>query len=101
MSARDLFYESVTTAVDKDGWFKVAPLTLRYGTTKLEIDLGAEQVFVAQKNNIQVAIEVQSFAAASLVYKFYQAIGQYVHYRMVLRKSQPDRIPYLALLNEI
>ena len=101
MSARDLFHETVKNALDKDGWIKVAPLTLRYGTTKLEIDLGAEQIFVAQKNNIQIAIEVKSFAAASLVYEFHQAIGQYVHYRMVLRRTQPDRLPYLALPNEI
>lgn len=87
MSARDLFHETVKNALDKDGWINVAPLTLRYGTTKLEIDLGAEQVFVAQKNNIQIAIEVKSFAAASVVYEFHQAIGQYVHYRMVLRRT--------------
>jgi XisH protein len=101
MSARDLFHEAVKQALDKDGWVNVAPLTLRYGTTKLEIDLGAEQVFVAQKNNVQVAIEVKSFAAASVVYEFHHAIGQYVHYRMALRRIQPDRLPYLALPNEI
>jgi XisH protein len=101
MSAKDLFHETVKQALLKDGWINVAPLTLRYGTTKLEIDLGAEQVFVAQKNNVQVAIEVKSFAAASVVYEFHQAIGQYVHYRMVLRRVQPSRQTYLALPNEI
>jgi XisH protein len=101
MSARDAFHETVKQALISDGWSNVAPLTLRYGTTKLEIDLGAEQVFVAQRNDVQIAIEVKSFAAASVVYEFHQAIGQYVHYRMVLRRLQPDRLPYLALPDEI
>jgi XisH protein len=101
MSARDAFHETVKQALIKDGWNNVAPLTLRYGRTKLEIDLGAEQVFVAQRNDVQIAIEVKSFAAASVVYEFHQAIGQYVHYRMVLRRLQPDRLPYLALPDEI
>lgn len=101
MSARDAFHETVKQALIKDGWNNVAPLTLRYGRTKLEIDLGAEQVFVAQRNDVQIAIEVKSFAAASVVYEFHQAIGQYVHYRMVLRRLQPERLPYLALPDEI
>jgi hypothetical protein len=101
MSARDSFHEVVKQALLKDNWVNVAPLALRYGTTKLEIDLGAEQVLMAQKNNIQIAIEIKSFSAASVVYEFHQAIGQYINYRMVLRQVQPERIPYLALPNEI
>jgi hypothetical protein len=101
MSARDSFHEAVKQALIKDSWVNVSPLTLRYGTTKLEIDLSAEQVLMAQKNNVQIAIEVKSFSSASVVYEFHQAIGQYIHYRMVLRQVQPNRIPYLALPNEI
>jgi XisH protein len=101
MPARDSFHEVVKQALLKDNWVNIAPLALRYGTTKLEIDLGAEQVMVAQKNSIQIAIEIKSFSAASVVYEFHQAIGQYIHYRMVLRRIEPDRIPYLALPDEI
>jgi hypothetical protein len=101
MSARDSFHEAVKQALIKDNWVNVSPLTLRYGTTKLEIDLSAEQILMAQKNNVQIAIEVKSFSSASVVYEFHQAIGQYIHYRMVLRQVQPNRIPYLALPNEI
>ncbi|KAM3097892.1 element excision factor XisH family protein [Phormidesmis sp. 146-35] len=101
MSARDSFHETVKQALVKDSWVNVAPLTLRYGATKLEVDLGAEQVLVAQKDSVQIAIEVKSFSAASVVYEFHQAIGQYIHYRMVLRQTQPNRIPYLALPDEI
>lgn len=101
MSARDSFHEAVKQALIKDNWMNIAPLVLRYGATKLEIDLGAERVFVAQKDNIQIEIEVKSFSTASVVYEFHQAIGQYIHYRMVLRQAQPERIPYLALPDEI
>ncbi|MEB3293944.1 MAG: element excision factor XisH family protein [Synechococcales bacterium] len=45
----------------------------------MEIDLSAERLFVAQKEDIQIAVEVKSFAAPSVVYEFHQAIGQYLH----------------------
>lgn len=54
------------------------------------------QLFVAQKTTIQIAVEVKSFASASVVYEFHQAVGQYLHYRMVLRRSQPQRISYVT-----
>jgi XisH protein len=57
--------------------------------------------FAAQKGQIQIAVEVKSFAAASVVYEFHQAIGQYLNYRMALRRLQPARIPYLALPLEV
>jgi hypothetical protein len=44
---------------------------------------------------------VKSFVAASVVYEFHQAIGQYLNYRMALKRLQPARIPYLALPLEV
>jgi hypothetical protein len=79
----------------------LAPITLRYGKTKLEVDLGAERFWAAQKGHTQIAVEVKSFARANVVYEFHQAIGQYLHYRMALKRSQPQRVPYLALPTEI
>jgi XisH protein len=101
MSARDSFHEAVKQALSKDGWLNISPITLRYGTTKLEVDLSAERFFAAQKGQIQIAVEVKSFASASVVYEFHQAIGQYLNYRMALRRLQPTRIPYLALPLEV
>jgi XisH protein len=97
MSGRDTFHSAVKNALIKDDWMNVAPLTLRYDDTRLEIDLGAEQFFSAQKDAIQIVVEVKSFITLSLVYEFHQAIGQYIHYRMVLESLQPKRIPYLGL----
>jgi XisH protein len=101
MPARDAFHETVKLALGREGWLNIAPITLRYGKTKLEVDLGAERFLIAQKGSIQIAVEVKSFAAASVVYEFHQAIGQYLHYRMVLKRSQPQRIPYMALPTEV
>jgi hypothetical protein len=101
MSARDVFHEAVKQALDKDGWVNVVPMTLKYGTTKLEIDLGAEQFFVAQKGSVLIAVEVKSFSSSSVVYEFHQALGQYLNYRMVLKRLQPARIPYLAMPAEV
>jgi hypothetical protein len=101
MPARDAFHETVKLALGRERWLNIAPITLRYGKTKLEVDLGAERFLIAQKGSIQIAVEVKSFAAASVVYEFHQAIGQYLHYRMVLKRSQPQRIPYMALPTEV
>jgi hypothetical protein len=97
MSGRDKFHTSVENALVKDGWKNVAPITLKYEDTRLEVDLGAEQFFSAQKDQIQIAVEVKSFVTLSLVYEFHQAIGQYIHYRMVLKSLQPQRMLYLGL----
>jgi XisH protein len=101
MSARDIFHDAVEQALRKDGWSNISSMSLRYGVTKLEIDLSAERFFAAQKEDLQIAVKVKSFAAPSVVYEFHQAIGQYLHYRMVLRRLQPQRIPYLSLSIEI
>jgi hypothetical protein len=101
MSGRDIFHATIQNALVKDGWTNVAPITLKYDDIRLEIDLGAEQFFAAQKDQIQIAVEVKSFVTLSLVYEFHQAIGQYIHYRMVLRSLQPKRILYLGLPNEV
>jgi XisH protein len=47
MSSRDAFHEVVKHALTEDGWSNIAPLSLKYGQTKLEIDLGAEQLLMA------------------------------------------------------
>jgi XisH protein len=101
MAAKDGFHEAVKQALSKDGWQNIEPMTLRYGMTKLEIDLSADRFFAAQKANIQIAVEVKSFAAPSVVYEFHQEIGQYINYRMVLRRVQPTRIPYLSVSTEV
>ena len=60
--ARDLFHTNVKVALQKDGWtITHDPLVLELSSGRLEIDLGAEQLIAAQKDNIQIAVEVKSF----------------------------------------
>jgi hypothetical protein len=48
--AKDLFHQAVKQALIKDGWtITNDPLTIRIDRVKLEIDLGAEKVFAAEK----------------------------------------------------
>ncbi|MFZ4556037.1 MAG: element excision factor XisH family protein [Pseudanabaena sp.] len=41
------------------------PLTIRSDRIKLEIDLGAEKVFAAEKDGKKIAVEVKSFVNSS------------------------------------
>ncbi|GAA6617171.1 element excision factor XisH family protein [Scytonema sp. NUACC26] len=101
MPAKDLFYKTVETALIQDGWIDIKSLKLDYDGTTLEIDLSADKLLSAQKGTIYIAAEVKSFVAPSVVYAFHQAIGQYIHYRMVLKHQRLDRTPYLAVPNTI
>lgn len=101
MPAKDLFYKTVETALIQDGWLNIKSLKLDYDGTTLEIDLTADKFLIAQKGSLQIAVEVKSFVSASVVYAFHQAIGQYIHYRMVLKYQHLEPIPYLAVPNSI
>lgn len=97
MAAQDRFYYCVEAALQKNGWSNIAPLPLRYGADRLEIDLAAEQVLAAQQGAVQIAVEVKSFIAASVVYEFHQAVGQYLHYRLALEHNRLKNKLYLAV----
>jgi hypothetical protein len=62
-----------------------------------EIDLGAEKIIGAEKENRKIAVEVKSFLAASFAYEFHQALGQYVNYLLGLSQIDRDRVLYLAV----
>ncbi|MDF5733608.1 MAG: XisH family protein [Rhizonema sp. PD38] len=96
--AKDLFHQSVKTALIKDGWIITSdPLTIRIGRVKLEIDLAAERIFAAQKDGQQIAVEVKSFINPSNINDFHAALGQCLNYRLALQLTEPSRIIYLAV----
>jgi XisH protein len=70
---------------------------LKIGTLKLEVDLGAEKLVIAQKDNQKIAVEVKSFLRASKITDFYQAFGQFFPYKVALEELEPDREIYLAI----
>ncbi|NMF58398.1 fatty-acid oxidation protein subunit alpha [Pseudanabaena yagii GIHE-NHR1] len=98
MMAKDLFHQAVKQALIKDGWIITSdPLTIRIDRVKLEIDLGAEKVFAAEKDGQKIAVEVKSFINPSNISDFHNALGQFLSYRLALQMTEPDRMIYLAV----
>lgn len=96
--AKDLIHFKVRKALEKDGWSIIAdPFRLPIDGVKLEIDLQAEKVIEAQKDNEKIIIEIKSFNKASLLYSFYEAYGQYDFYRDALKDSEIEQEIYLAI----
>ncbi len=102
MPAKDLFHLAVRNALEKDGWtITDDPLRIEFGKDDLSIDLGAERLIAAQKGTSKIAVEIKTFAGASLLYEFHLAVGQYRNYWRALRIKQPDRILYLAVSTDV
>jgi XisH protein len=99
MSARDAYHDVVRTALIKDGWRITAdPLTLKFSTRyKLQIDLAAEALVAAEKDDQLIAVEIKSFLSPSNVSEFHGALGQFINYRIALRLRQPERVLFLAV----
>lgn len=73
--AKDLFHESVKVALMKEGWtITKDPLVIRIDRVKLEIDLAAEQVFAAERDGQEVAIEVKGFIQPSAISDVHTAL---------------------------
>jgi XisH protein len=98
MSRKDRFHQAVRKALEKEGWtITHDPLPLKVGTLRLQADLGAEKLIAAQKNHQKIAVEIKSFLRASKITDFYQAFGQFLPYKVALKRVEPDRKLYLAI----
>jgi len=99
MPARDLYHNAVKNALIKDGWtITHDPLRLRLRRGKsLFVDLGAERLLAAERGTEKIAVEIKTFARASDMKDLEDAIGQFVLYAHLLRRSEPDRVLYLAV----
>ena len=65
------------------------------------VDLGAEQFFGAEKGDQKIAVEVKSFVGRSEVDDLEKALGQYALYYEVLAKTEPERILYVAVHEDV
>jgi hypothetical protein len=98
MPAKDIFYDCVKHALIKDGWIVTDdPLILKIGKKDLFIDLGAEKILIAEKENQKIAIEIKSFVGTSEVEDLKNALGQYVLYEKIIKRQLLERILYLAI----
>jgi hypothetical protein len=102
MAARDVYHNTVITALVKDGWrITDDPLVLKWGQKDLYIDIGAEELVAAEKAGRQIAVEVKSFIGPSEVEDLKNALGTHILYHDILVRIQPQRLLYLAIREEV
>lgn len=102
MAAKDLYHDAIKDALIADNWQVTHdPYSLKILGFQQSIDLGAEKILAAEKENLKIAVEVKSFVGNSFIYDFHNALGQYVNYKLALRKKEPERILYLGITQEI
>jgi len=102
MAAKDIYHDDVRSALIKDGWtITDDPFRLRWGKKDYYVDLGAEQVIAAEMSGRRIAVEIKSFLGPSIVDDMEKALGQYLIYRSILKRRQPDRELFLAVPNSI
>ncbi|MCF3606509.1 XisH family protein [Planktothrix agardhii 1033] len=102
MPAKDVYHNVVKNALIKDGWIITHdPLRLKWGIKDMYVDLGAERIFSADKAGQKIAVEVKSFVGASDMNDLENALGQYLVYRSVITRTEPDRKLYLAITKSV
>lgn len=98
MPAKDIYHDNCKEALVKEQWtITHDPLHIQWGLKDMYIDLGAERLLAAEKNQQKIAVEVKSFVSSSEIDDLKGALGQYVLYRNVLSQIEPDRVLYLAV----
>jgi len=102
MPAKDIYHEQVKTALSKEGWtITHDPLTLPFGRrTNIYVDLGAQRLIAASKEDQKIAVEIKSFVGKSEIDDLEDALGKYVLYLSLLEEKDPDRTLFLAVTRE-
>jgi len=96
--SKDFYHDAVIKALEKSGWsITDDPLAFRVGEVDFKVDLGAELLIGAQKEDLKIAVEIKTFIGQSLVSSFHQAVGQYENYRIALNEIHEQRTLYLAI----
>lgn len=101
MPARDTYHDAVRSALIKDGWtITDDPFRLTWGKRDFFVDLAAERVFAAEKAGRRIAVETKCFLGASPMTDLERALGQFILYRTILDKQEPDRSLFLAVTED-
>jgi hypothetical protein len=81
MPAYDTFHEAVKRGLIKEGWtITDDPLMIEFGVLDVYIDLAAERLIAAERENQRIAVEIKSFLGPSLLTNFHTALGQFLVY---------------------
>jgi hypothetical protein len=68
---------------------------------RLYIDLGAERILIAERRAEKIAVEVKVFGSISPLTELQKSVGQYLLYRSLIKKQEPDRKVFLAISSDI
>jgi hypothetical protein len=102
MPRLDTYHHTVKRALEKDDWtITHDPLLLQIGKKRLFADLGAMHLVSAEKDQNKIAVEIKSFLGKSDVRDLEQAVGQYVVYRQLIDRDEPERKLYLAVTTKV
>jgi hypothetical protein len=100
--AKDRFHQVVRTALEKEGWQITAdPYEISVDEVDFEIDLAAETLLAATRENQKIAVEIKSFIGSSNISDFHTALGQFLNYRNALAIVEPERQLYLAVRSKV
>ena len=102
--ARDLIHDAVKTALINDNWQVTDdPFSLKLieGDKILEVDMGAEKIFAAEKAKERILVEVKTFGGTSILNKFHEALGQFLDYRDAMEEANVDRVLFLAVSESV
>lgn len=98
MARKDKYHDVVKQCLIDEGWLVTDdPYYLDILTTTLEVDLGAERLIAATKENKKIVVEIKSFIGLSRIADFYKALGQFNFYFLALEDDEPERVLYLAI----
>ena len=98
MARQDKIHDAVKNALIKDGWTITAdPFRIEFEEYKLYADLAAERPIEAVRGNEKIVVEIKSFLNPSSVSDFEDALGQYLIYRRLLSKLEPETKMFLAI----
>jgi hypothetical protein len=98
MPRKDIYHDVFKKALEKDGWVILKEnLNLSVDDTPLYADLGAEAVFVAERQGEKAAFEIKTFGGQSFVTNLHEAVGQYSVYKSALEILFPTWKLYLAV----
>ncbi|HAO51011.1 MAG TPA: fatty-acid oxidation protein subunit alpha [Runella sp.] len=100
--AKDFYHDNVRIALEKDNWLITHdPYAIKIDEVGYEIDLGAELLIAAEKDNARIAVEVKSFVGPSTINEFHKAVGQFNDYYVALEIQDPERVLFLAIPEEV
>jgi hypothetical protein len=97
--ARDIFHSLIKEALESEGWVVTHDPFLLHSRKEggLQVDIGAEKILIAEREQRRIAVEVKSFVHISILHDFLLAVGQFYVYKKLLLKNDTERVLYVAL----